>query len=374
MTKVLHVGKFFPPPFGGIESVCVSVIDCVREDVDLEFVVSAKNSRSATRDFKGVRIHELPTPATVASQPLTFGFFPWLRRHAPRFDIVHLHLPNPLASAAVLFALWGRPNIRLVLTWHSDIVRQVRLERLLRPLTTRLLARADVISAATPAHFAASPVLAPVDAGKKWVTPFYIEPAKLVENSEDVHVWKERFVGRKLVAACGRHVEYKGFAYLVRAMKALPDDVVLVIAGEGPLSDSLALLIKQEGLVDRVHLPGSIARPALLGLLNACDAFCLPSITQAEAFGIAMAEAMSCGKPVVCCELGNGVNALSTHGETGLTVPPKDPEALAGAISTLLSSPALAAKLGAAGEERILRDYSMHAMRSSLVRLYGAGS
>jgi glycosyltransferase involved in cell wall biosynthesis len=369
--RVLHVGKYFPPPYGGIESVCLSIIDTIKDDVALEFVVSSRNGSSRVKDYKGVSIHELATPAVLASQPLTFGFFVWLRRNLPRFDVVHLHLPNPLACAAVLFALPAHPKVRIMITWHSDVVRQVVIERLLRPIIQSLLRRTERVAAATPAHFSSSKVVHNLASAQRAVVPFFIESARLAPDASEVTAWKGRVAGRRLIAACGRHVSYKGFNDLIEAMQHVQSDALLVLAGEGPLTHEYQAIIKRLKLDETVILAGALPRPQLLGLLNACEVFCLPSVTQAEAFGIAMAEAMSCGKPVVCCELHNGVTALNTHEQTGLVVEPHSPVAIAAAIKRLLDDRELCERLGRQGQARIENEYSATAMRGAMLQMYG---
>jgi glycosyltransferase involved in cell wall biosynthesis len=79
---------------------------------------------------------------------------------------------------------------------------------------------------------------------------------------------------------------------------------------------------------------------------------------------------MICGKPAVCCELGNGVNYLNREGVTSLVVPPRDADALASALRRLMDDPALRASLGSAGRRMVLEEYSLEAMRVRLTEVY----
>jgi rhamnosyl/mannosyltransferase len=126
------------------------------------------------------------------------------------------------------------------------------------------------------------------------------------------------------------------------------------------------------GISEKVIFAGRIPDHELPLYYAACDVFCMPSVERSEAFGIVQLEAMAAGRPVVCCELGNGVNYVNRHGETGLAVPPRDPKALARAINTLLADEPLRARMGAAGRARVTGEFSLENMVQGHLRLYRA--
>jgi rhamnosyl/mannosyltransferase len=174
--------------------------------------------------------------------------------------------------------------------------------------------------------------------------------------------------GERLIVAVGRLVYYKGFEHLVRAM--IQVQAKLLIVGTGPLHDSLTALASQLGVADRVHFLGKTEHAKLVACYHAADVFVLPSIVRSEAFGIAQVEAMAAGLPVVNTNLQSGVPFVSPHGQTGLTVPPADPDALAASINTLLNDPELRASLGNAGRLRARQEFSLDAMVSRTLSLY----
>ncbi|HUG93827.1 MAG TPA: glycosyltransferase, partial [Planctomycetaceae bacterium] len=89
-----------------------------------------------------------------------------------------------------------------------------------------------------------------------------------------------------------------------------------------------------------------------------------------EAFGLVQLEAMACRKPVVSCELHNGVSYVNRHGQTGLIVPPRDPAALAGALRRLLSDEDLRRRMGEAGNRRVKAHFSLANMREGMLGVY----
>ena len=117
----------------------------------------------------------------------------------------------------------------------------------------------------------------------------------------------------------------------------MPGYYELFIVGEGPLHETLQQQIDEAGLGERITLAGRLEEEGeFLDLYGACDVFALSSVMKTEAFGIVQIEAMSCGKPVVSTRIpGSGVAWVNEDGVSGLTVPPRDPQALAAAIQEI---------------------------------------
>jgi rhamnosyl/mannosyltransferase len=296
---------------------------------------------------------------------------PWhaLRRHrlAP-FDIVHLQFPaDPMAHLAC--ELLPR-SVKRVIGWHSDIVRQRWLLRGYRPFLDRTLRKADAIIAATPAHISSSQQLSAVrERARFHVVPYGFDLARFERRPALADELRGRYPAPLLVFALGRHVYYKGFEHLIRALARVPG-AVLALGGQGPLTEELRRVAHGAGVAGRVHFVGRIPDEELPAWYHACDVFCLPSIEPAEAFGIVQIEAMASARPVVCCQLGNGVNWVNPDGETGLTVPPGDSAALAGALARLEREPALRARLGEEGRRRALRLFTSEAMAKATLAVY----
>lgn len=358
--KVLHVGKFYPPHAGGMESHLELLCRMTRADLDLSVVVSADGARTTREVRDGIPVTRVGTRLTLASASFNPGMAREIRRADA--DIVHFHHPNP---TAVLSYRAARPRGRLVVTYHSDIVRQRVLGPLFSPVLHRFLGRADAIIASSPDYAASSPVLRR-HAEKVRVIPFGIDAEELRAADEgEVRAIRARH-GTRIVFAAGRLVYYKGFAYLVRAMRRV--DARLLIAGAGPLGGELERLARDAGVAEKVTLLGAV--PDLRPYYHAADVFALPSVARSEAFGIVQMEAMACGVPVVNTALDTGVPFVSPDGVTGITVPPADAEALAAALGRLLGDPALRARMGAAGRERVAGELSASTMARRTVELY----
>ncbi|EGI77321.1 group 1 glycosyl transferase [Hylemonella gracilis ATCC 19624] len=291
-----------------------------------------------------------------------------LHREKP-FDAFHLHFQDPLSHLASLLLPRKVPR---VITWHHDIVRQKAMLSAYRPWLQNELRRADALVAATQAHFDTSAQI-PVDipAERKHVIPYGLDFGNLALNHSTVllvDALRVRADGRKLIFALGRHVSYKGFDVLIAAMRQV--DALLLLGGSGPLSDALKAQAHALDVADRVAFVGRIPEADLAAYFHACDVFCLPSVTQVEAFGLVQLEAMACGKPVICTLLNNGVNVVNVNGETGMAVPPQDAGALAIALNLLLQNDAVRQQMGRQAQARALGLYSLSAMTQRHLQLY----
>lgn len=180
--------------------------------------------------------------------------------------------------------------------------------------------------------------------------------------------------GPFVIGTVGRLQAVKDQAALVEAfirLRALaPAEAArlrLVIVGCGPLRAALAQQVADAGISDQVLLAG--ARSDIADLMRTFSVFALPSI--AEGMPVTLLEAMACGLPVVASRVG-GIPELVLENNTGLLVPPADPQALAEALARYLQEPALAARHGGAGRARIEARYSIAAMLSGYTSLYDA--
>jgi glycosyltransferase involved in cell wall biosynthesis len=359
-VKVLHVGKFYPPHHGGMESHVELLCRLTRAEVEVEVVVSSDGPETFHEVVDGVPVTRIGTRLRLASASFGPGMARVIR--AADADVVHFHHPNP---PAVLSFLTARARGRLVVTYHSDIVRQRLLGPLFSPLLHRFLARAHAIVASSPNYAASSPVLRR-HASRVRVIPFGIDRDELaVVDPEEVAALRERH-GPRIVLAAGRLVYYKGFEYLVRAMAGV--DAHLLIAGDGPLLGELRRVASDAGVAGKVTLLGRV--PDLRPLYHAADVFALPSVARSEAFGIVQLEAMACGVPVVNTALDTGVPFVSPHGVTGLTVPPADSGALAAALARLLGDSALRARMGSEGRARVAGELGAGLMARRTLALY----
>lgn len=360
--NVLHLGKFYPPHMGGIETHLATLCGELRKSIGVQVIVANDGGELREEVLQGVPVSRVPTPFTLASTPLCPGMIGAIRRS--RADLVHIHLPNPMAVMAYLAS--GHPG-RLVVTYHSDTVRQRVLGALFEPFLHRALRGSAAIIATSPDYQRTSSIL------RLYFDRCHVIPYGIVlhqfEQCDPSAVQRVRAQhGERLVISVGRLVYYKGFEYLIQAMREVNGK--LLIAGDGPLRGRLQELTRNLGLMDKVVFLGEIQNQDVVPYYHAAEVFALASVARSEAFGIVQIEAMAAGLPIVNTKLDSGVPFVSLHEQTGLTVPPRDAPALARAINHLLDNSDLGHSLGQAGRVRAQQEFSVATMASRTLSLY----
>jgi rhamnosyl/mannosyltransferase len=367
--RVLQISKFFPPVMGGIETVALEIAEGLHRagtvaDVLCSHQVAKTVDEQTAFGYTVVRAASL---GRVLSTSMAPSMVTALRRlHAHR-DIVHLHMPDPMAALAVLAI---RPPSRLVVHWHSDVIRQRIAMHAYRHLQDWVLRRADAIIATSDAYAESSEALRPFR--HKVVTiPIGLSAERYQPAPADVAAIRAKYPGKRIVYSLGRLAYYKGFDVLVRAATSLPDNCVVLIGGAGDLHADLERQIVSHGLRHKVHLLGHVPDSLVGAYFAACDVFCMPSTVRAEAYGVAIVEALMAGKPVVATDItGSGVPWVSKHRETGLNVPVANPVALAAALCTLLADTGLRRHYGQAASARYRREFKAEIMTQRILGLY----
>ena len=314
--------------------------------------------------YKTYRSH---TFKVIASTPLSCSLITTLREIQDNYDIIHVHLPNPMANLAIFLT---QPRAKIILHWHSDIIKQKSLLILYSPLQSWLLKRADKIVITTPTYLEGSNTLKKYK-NKITCIPIGVDSQELSIDWNTLNILKNKYQGNKIVFSLGRLVYYKGFEYLIDAARFLPNDIIILIAGIGELKEKLQEHISKHNLQDRVKLLGKIPFEELGAYYQLCDIFCLPSTERSEAFGVVQIEAMAFGKPVISTSIkGSGVDWVNLNNVSGIIVPPKDTNRLAEAIMELLTDEKKYQLLSIGAKKRYEEVFTKDKMVDSFKSLY----
>jgi len=366
--KILEVNKLYAPEIGGIEAIAQQVAEGLVGRTDISVLVCNTGMKTEVDEINGVSIRRSGSIGKLSSMPLSLRFLFHFRKLCRGADVVQLHAPFPLADLAVFLSGYKG---KVVLWWHSDVVRQKKLLKLYAPLLRWLLKRADRVVVATQGHIEGSAFL-----------PQFREKCVAIPYGLRGKVWRDATVRLQDVSArgggeatrflfIGRLVYYKGCEVLLRAFAATREkNTELSLVGTGPLQDGLEAQARELGLSDRVHFLGSVSDEEMFGQIADSDVFVLPSVEVSEAFGLVQLEAMAYGKPVINTSLKSGVPYVSLHEQTGLTVPPGDVMALAEAMDTLAGDSELRRQYGENARKRVGASFREEGMMGQLYSLY----
>ncbi len=387
--KVLHVGKYFPPHAGGMETY---LHDLMRALATLDITPSAlvhqsqinlhSSEESLSTSGTALRVVRAATWSRLLFTPIS-PTFPWLLHRLieqDRPDILHLHLPNPSAFWAL--ALPSARRLPWVIHWQSDVLTEkshwlLRLAyRFYAPLESALLKRAAKVVVSSPPYLATSQPLAkvqnkcaviPLGIHDRFDDPVRNDSAVVSASAGGAGAATE---GHLNVLAIGRMTHYKGFDILLRAI-AQTEGITLDLVGHGELSRSLERLTDSLNLAARVRFHGLLDDGAKDSLLSRCDCLCLPSTDRTESFGMVLLEAMSAAKACVVSDVeGSGMSWLVEDGKTGLVAPANDINSLAKALCRMRDDPDLVIRLGLEGRQKFFTALTIEASAEAIRDLY----
>lgn len=367
--QVLHVYRtYFPDPPGGLQEAIRQISLATRHQGVHNHIFALSPDPVPglllRPEAKVTRCHSWAAPASCdLGSWATFRKFSEL---SSQVDIVHYHFPWPFADLLHMARGVGKPA---VMTYHSDIVRQRILKCLYEPIMHKTLGTMSAIVATSPAYAKTSPVLS----NRRHVDRVRVIPLGIDEGSYPLSGDKE--VLRRLGLSANESYflfigvlrYYKGLHNLVEAAACVRAKVV--IAGTGPEINALKIQAQSLGL-ENVIFVGQVTDSEKVALLQGCRAFVLPSHLRSEAYGMVLVEAAMFGKPMVSCEIGTGTSYVNLADETGLVVPPENPQALAVAMNRLLGDIDLAEKFGVAARRRYETLFSGQALGKAYAQLY----
>lgn len=358
--RALHIHRI--GGIGGSERHLLELLPALRERGVGATFLGLDDTRAAPAPFyvaleaRGVPFERLPCPRDL-DPLLARRVRAALRRTAP--DLVHTHLVHGDVYGALAVAGSG---MTLVSTKHNDDPFRSGRMRHLERLITRRAARVVCITEAL-ARFNRDVVGLP--GGKLRVVHYGLDQPPAPWGLPDGPELPAR---APVLLAVGRLVRQKGIDLAIEALVRVREHhprARLVVLGEGPLRMELTALARALRVDDAVSMPGRVGDVSWWYR----RASVLVHPARWEGFGLTLLEAMLCARPVVAASV-SAVPEIVVDGETGLLVPPEDPEALAAAVCGLLDDPGRASALGEAGLRRARQQFSVAQMTERTLEVY----
>jgi rhamnosyl/mannosyltransferase len=348
--RIIHLSKYYPPDRGGIEThvqtlaqtqaalgaevhvVCVNAFDHKGR---------LSNSTHTVEEMDGnVSVTRIGRIFSLAR----FDVCPELPKKLCQIvqcpnTLLHLHTPNPTMLMALTML---RNRLPLVITHHSDIIKQKFLKYGLRPFEHIVYSKSSQILTTSLPYIQGSRFLRFYH-DKLSYLPLGLDAYNYTQPNHKAidfsHSLKDKYPG-PIWLAVGRLVYYKALHIAIEALRLVSG--TLVIIGVGPLEQELKTLAQKLGVDKRILWLGHVSEDELVGAYHAATSLWFPSNVRSEGFGLVQVEAMASGCPVINANIPcSGVPWVSRHEKEGLTVPTNDPVALAEAAQRLLSEPGL---------------------------------
>ncbi len=369
--RIVQVSPFFFPHAGGVEShVRALAAEFAREGHEVTVVTSRYDaSLPESEEFEGYRILRARTRAVWYNTPLDTGVGRIVGGLAA--DVVHVHYPPPLTAYFALRALRSR-STPVCLTYHCDLYLPGVVGRLMTGAYHRFFL--------PPTFRRVNRFIVHTQSYGRTSTALRNRPLEIIPSSVDLDRFRPGLDGtevrqrlaledRRVIAFTGRLVPHKGIDALLRALAALPADVVLLVVGRGPTLPNLTSLARRLGVEDRVRFCPNVSDAELPRFLRAADLFVFPSQNRLEGFGLAVAEAMAAGLPVVIADM-PGVREVIEPGEEGLLVEPLLVSDIVAKVRELLDDPERRRRMGAAARRRAEERYRVDVVAGQLLSVY----
>ena len=361
MIKVLHVYKaYLPESKGGVEQV---IFQLASESKGCGVDVTVLS----LSEFKVNRVFLFPTHAAykvrqlfeIQSCGFSLSFIYRFLILAKNADLIHCHYPWPFMDIVLFITSCSKP---VLLTYHSDIIRQHRLLYLYQPLRSWLLSRVNRIIATSTNYLVSSETLLKYK-NKVSIIPIGLNEALYPKSNINTDEYWKKKVGNKFFLFVGVLRYYKGLEVLLQALAIKEFPVVIV--GSGPMEAELKRQANILGL-KKIFFLGHLSEEDKVSLLRISYGIVFPSHLRAEAFGVSLLEGAMFGKPLISSEIGTGTSFINIHEQTGLVVAPSNPWALQNAMEILWSNYEIAEKMGRAARAR----YEMYFTADKMIQSY----
>ncbi len=364
VTRVLQLVTL--SAWGGAQQHVLSLARGLRDRYDMTVACSPGGPLVHRARQEGIRVIEVPgltrLPHLRDLQALVF--LVRLMR-SERFALVHCHSTKAGVLGRIAARLAGVPAVvftahawQFVAVWPGPLRLAIRAaERQAARLSTAIICVSEF-----DRQQALRAGIGPPD--RLFVVPNGVDPAAWMQDRARPPAGShaERPATAIMV---GRLAVPKDPATLLEAWRRIGPPHRLILVGAGPLLADVRRRIQRDGLADRVVLMDP-ASP-IPSLLREADLFVLCS--RWEGVPLAIIEAMMSGLPVVATRVG-GVPEVVSDGETGVLVPPHDPQALASALNQLLRDPERRRRMGEAGQRRALACFTETHMLAATAQVY----
>jgi len=384
--KICFISQSYLPTVGGTEIAIYELGKrLVKKGCEITLVTLSSDNKLGYLDDSGMLICHVHIPAEdlLMRNSARYGrlFPPPLTEvytlksimklnRLKRFDILHqFHVFYLGATSVLLQKILRKPIITSLMGWDTyDPLHP--LSKYLNPYLALIMNNSDVI--VSPAH--APAIYARQQMCKKEIRiiPHGVDPIRFNPNVSEGMCRQKLGIekGEIIVLSVQRLVKRKGVEHLLYAIHSVVREnsrIKFLVAGKGPERSKLVELAKKLEITDRIIFLGFVDSEELPKYYSVCDIFVLHSLY--ENFGIALVEAMACGKPVISTKVG-AIPEIIENGKTGLLVEPKNPEQLAQAILKLANNAYLRKKMGEEGRKKVEKEYDWNIIANKYLEFY----
>lgn len=361
---------------GGVEVVAHALAThMAQRGHEVNIFTTSIDAKDSVEIYKNTTIFRYSVNFRINSGNISFKMFWKPLKHD--VNVVHAH-HGTMSLAGLRYA--KRKKVPFILTYHGDpyksyggFISTISVYFHTKFLLNKILSGTDIIISPSEHYTNQSEFLRKYK--DKVVTipnGINIKDFEIPYSKEQCRLKLDLPLYDNILLYLGALTPNKGPDLLIKAMpKVIKEitDVKLVVVGTGPMKEELKELSKTLGIYGYEYVRfdgfvGDVFKKALY--YKAADVFVFPTLK--DIFGIVILESIACGTPIVASNIG-GIPDVIKDGETGLLIPPKNPEALANAIIKILQDKTLSSRLSKNGKEEA-KKYSWEKIAKDTEKLY----
>lgn len=380
--NALIVSPYFYPKRGGLVNYSYNIAKfLIEKGHDITVLCSDHEKENEEKIIDGIRVIRLKPDFIQSNTPLKFNL-PFKMSELIKennFDLINAHTPVPF-YADIAAMVSKRYKIPFILTYHNDNIKDSFFMGTIANvysysfnlLTLKLSKR---IITPSPYCYNESTFLDKFKDKLVWIPPGVDINRYNVGNSFKIYDDYNILHSSKIILFVGEISKvhaHKGIDDLIKSFKKVlkeVKEVYLVLVGMGDMIQEYKKKCENLGIADNAIFTGFVDDDTLIEYYKSSDVVVLPSTTIQEGFGMVLIEGNACGKPVIGTKVG-GIKYVIKDGETGLLVPPKNPEALAEAIIKLLQDEDMAKKMGKNGRILVEEKYTWDKVAKMTEKVY----
>lgn len=356
--KILHITKYLNTQYGGIESYTNSICNELYKRYKKIDVISfgSKNKLLIKNKYN---IIFFPINFIIFSAPISIQMFFFLKKKINQYKLVHIYLPNPWA--VLLIYLFAKKNIKIVISWGSDIINQKISKIFLNFFHRKLLKISSVIIGLSKIYINHSLDL------KEFKYKLDIVPPIL----KNVSTINKNYSKKIRILFVGRLVKYKSLDVLIKSIGTLPNNYSLTIVGDGPEYENLFNLSLKYNLNDRVFFLKNISEKNKSLEYKKASIFCMCSKNRAESFGISLLEAINYSLPLVVSNVkGSGMREMIINNYNGFLFKNNSSKDLARKIKKIGGSRKLNKIFSKNSKNLFIKNFSEIKLSNKIINIY----
>lgn len=371
MKKILHISNYYLYSNETVKVDPKDIVKALSDNYEHIIICFVYNEESSIEEVDNIKIYKVGYKFKIFNYVLSIKYKKILKTIINEFkpNYIHFHYPNPFVARYLLKILKNHSEIKVILHWHNDILKQKIIKGIFVDQNFKLLNISEKVIALSDNYISGSTYLT-LYKGKTKVIPLYINKDKINMTNEEIEdslKLKRQYENKIICFLHTKYVKSKELFKFIKNSKQLDDKYIILIGGEPKYAKKVKQIAEE---YQNIIFLGNLDESLYKKYMYMCDIFCLPSCTKTESNNLDVLLAMYFAKPIVCYNiLGSSVNYVNIDNQTGFEVKNYNFSAFMEAINKL-SDEDLRISFGNNAKTRIEKYFTYENFKNNIVSFY----